>query len=742
MRSVRARSAVCALLFLLALAAPIRAAEKRAMTFLDVIEMRAVDAGSISPDGKWVIYTVSIPEWKAGKNYTDIFAAPTDGSSPPRQMTFTKEKNETRPQWARDSKVFGFLSDREGVNQLYLMRLDGGEARKVSDAKDGVSAFAFSRDGKWVAYSAGKPEERQIWLAGLEGEEAPTQLTKHATPPGTWEWSPDSSRIFFLAPDTVDKDDQRRKEKKFDVRIADESKPPTHLWSVAIADKSEKRWTSGDAYGVDEFTISPDSAHVAFRSASTDRHANHVTQEASEIYTINLTTGEVRRITENSAAEGLPRFSPNSQWLVFSAPDEFTEMRNAKLYIYPVAGGPLRKLLPDWDHNAEGATWSAESNTLYFAEGIGVDRHLFAVSLPDGKLEQLTRESGVVGGGFDYETGLFLLTFTDPAEPNDYYIAKPESIGERTRWVRVSRANPQVDDLALGQYETVRWKSTDGQMVEGILVKPVGYDPSKPYPLIVQIHGGPAAAVMNGFSSSWGSYVHIYAGNGYAVFQPNYRGSDNYGEKFRMQIAGDYFRQGFDDIMTGVDFLIARGIADPEKLGMMGWSAGGHWSDWTLTHTNRFRAISSGAGAVNWISMYAETDIQTNREFYFRGKPWENWEHYVAVSPLRYIRNAKTPTLIHVGEADQRVPKPQSDELFMALKKLGVPVEYIVYPGMPHGLTEPRYQMVKMAAEFNWFEKWIRGKPGWLDWKSLLATLGEQEGAEGKQPEKTEANEP
>ncbi len=175
---------------------------------------------------------------------------------------------------------------------------------------------------------------------------------------------------------------------------------------------------------------------------------------------------------------------------------------------------------------------------------------------------------------------------------------------------------------------------------------------------------------------------------------------------------------------------------------MMGWSAGGHWSDWTLTHSDRFKAISTGAGAMNWISMYAQTDIQQNREFYFRGKPWENWDYYVAVSPLRYIKNAKTPTLIHVGEADQRVPKPQSDELFMALKKLGVPVEYIVYPRMPHGLTEPRYQMVKMVAEYNWFEKWIRGKPGWFDWKPLLAGLDDVKPGEAAKPSESDGSQP
>lgn len=730
----RARACAWAcVLLVVALAAPAFADEKRAMTFMDVIEMRAVGAGKVSPDGKYVVYTVSIPQWKAGKSFTDLFVAATDGAGRPRQMTFTKEKNETQPQWARDSRTFGFLSDRDSPNQLYLMRVDGGEARKVSDAKDGVHAFAFSRDGRWVAYSAGKPEERQLWLASLESEGAPLQLTHHATPLGEWAWSSDSSRIFFLAPDSVDKDDEKRQEKKFDVRIMDPVRPPSHLWSVAVGDKSEKRWTSGSAYGVEQFRVSPDCAFIAFRSESPDRHANRLDRVDSEIYTIELATGAIRRMTSNKVEEGIPNFSPDSKWLMFTAPDEFSYLRNEKLYVVSPRGGALRKLLPEWDHSARSPAWSADSNTIYFLAGMGVDTHLFGVSLADGKLTELSHDRGVVGGpGFDYETRLFLLTFSDPAHPFDYYVARPDTVNDRSHWVRVSRANPQVEQLRLAEYETLRWKSTDGQFVEGNLVYPIGYEKGKRYPLIVQLHGGPAGAYENNFSGSWSTYVHVLAANGYAVFQPNYRGSDNYGERFRMQIAGDYFRQGYDDIISGLDELVARGVADPAKLGMMGWSAGGHWSDWTLTHTDRFRAISTGAGAVDWISMYAQTDIQANREFYFKGKPWENWDHYVEVSPLRYIKNAKTPTLIHVGEADQRVPKPQSDELFMALKKLGVPVEYIVYPGMPHGLTDLRYQMVKMVAEFHWFEKWIKGKPGWFEWKPLLDTLEEQ--SEEKKP--------
>jgi dipeptidyl aminopeptidase/acylaminoacyl peptidase len=193
---------------------------------------------------------------------------------------------------------------------------------------------------------------------------------------------------------------------------------------------------------------------------------------------------------------------------------------------------------------------------------------------------------------------------------------------------------------------------------------------------------------------------------------------------------GRYFEKGFDDIMSGVDHLIAEGIAAPDSLGAMGWSAGGHYSNWILTHTDRFKAISSGAGTMNWISMYAQSDMQRVRQWYLGGRlPYDDFDAYWDVSPLKYIRNARTPTLIHVVDGDPRVPRAQSDELHMALRQLGVPTEYFVYPGDTHGIVEPRNQLVKAVAELAWFEKWIRGKPGWFTWRDLLRTLDEAPGA-------------
>ncbi|MDH5405528.1 MAG: S9 family peptidase [Candidatus Aminicenantes bacterium] len=697
-------------------------AAKRPMTFMDVINMRYVGSMDVSRDGKWLLCNISETNWEKGKRFGDIYLVSTAGGEA-RQMTFTEDKNEQSPAWYPEGGLFGFLCDREEKRQLYLMRPDGGEARRVTDDKEGVNRFEWSLDGKHLAYSAGKPEKRQIWLMTPRGGEA-VQLTKHETPIVWWDWSRDCKSIYFTSPDQVDEDDLKRKEKGFDVQIVNQPKPPEHLWMIDLDTKEEKRLTSGEEYTVSSVETSKDGRWIAFEGVSTDRYAGWMD---SELYLLDLTTGEVTQLTDNQVSEGGFLFSPDSRWLAFSADDEFTAYRTSKIYLLPVGGGEWRKLPSDFDYDVSVSFWGDDSQTIYSNTLMGVNYSLFAIPISGGKAKQITKENAAVFVGKDEDSGTLIISYSDPARPTDLYISSWEKLGDPKEWIQLTRSNPEVEEMLLGEYETIRWKSTDGKSIEGLLIKPAGFQQGERYPLIVQIHGGPASAYTNEFSDSYGTYVHIYAGNGYAVFQPNYRGSAGYGEKFRMEIAGDYFRQAFDDIITGVDYLIKREIADPDKLGMMGWSAGGHWSNWTLVSTDRFKAISTGAGAVNWISLYAQTDVQFTREFYFQGKPYDNWDDYVRVSPLKYIKKAKTPTLIHFGEKDQRIPKPQGDELHMALKKLGVPTEYIVYPNMPHGLSDIRYQMVKMQAEFSWFEKWIKGKEEWLDWKELLKTLKEEE---------------
>ena len=347
---------------------------------------------------------------------------------------------------------------------------------------------------------------------------------------------------------------------------------------------------------------------------------------------------------------------------------------------------------------------------------------------PRTPCDPLTNEKAAVSVSQDHDTGVVLINYSDGTTPATLFtVPDVASLGTRAAWKVLTDANPQTREWALGDQEEFSWKSKDGKMVGGVLVKPVGYQVGQKYPLIVAIHGGPAAADVLRFNGGYGAQV--YAGAGYVVLEPNYRGSTNYGEAHKNAIVGNYFPLGFDDIMSGVDALIAQGLVDSSRMGVLGWSAGGHWSNWILTHTDRFKAISSGAGTSNWISMYAQSDVQRNRQFYLGNKlPYDDFDAYWVQSPLKYIKNAKTPTMIHVVQGDPRVPSPQSIELHMALQRLGVPTELFVYPGQSHSIPDARNQLVKSVAEMAWMDYYVRGMGKKFAWRTVLDTV-EDDGA-------------
>ncbi|HXV89866.1 MAG TPA: prolyl oligopeptidase family serine peptidase, partial [Gemmatimonadales bacterium] len=447
---------------------------------------------------------------------------------------------------------------------------------------------------------------------------------------------------------------------------------------------------------------------------------------ASEVYLLDLQGGPPVRLTDNYVGESDVTFSPDSRLLALSADREFTWGSVNRVYVRPVAGDAWRELGQGHDRDVGIDAFAPDGRTIYYAGADGVRRRVYALDVASGRVRALTQGDGVVTLAVSRDRSAALLRYSDAATPADLHLAPLADLGRRERWVRLTRLNPWVDSLVLARHEVVRWRAGDGVEVEGMLYHPVG--PVRRAPLVVQLHGGPASAYQDAFDGSYRTYPHVLAARGYAVFQPNYRGSTGYGERFQDAIAGNYWPLAQEDIESGVDTLIGRGVAHPDSLAMMGWSAGGHWSNWTLVTTTRYKAISSGAGVANWISLYAQSDVQSTREYYLGGnaerdggnKPWDDWEHWWAESPLRYVTRARTPILFHWGEKDQRVPLPQGLEWHMALKQLGVPTELLVYPGQPHGLQEPRYQLVKMVAEMGWFEKWVRGAPAWLDWEELL----------------------
>ena len=721
---------------------------KRPMTFLDVQQLNTVGSPAPSLDGKWMLYTLSTPDWKEARRQTDIhLVSLQQGVASSRQMTFTKDKNETSPAWSRDGSVFAFLSNRDAPenassrNQLFLMRPDGGEARRITDARDGVEDFAFSPDGKWLVYRSGRSGEQQLYRLPVSGIESAVaeQVTKQTAGVGTWEWAPDSARIYLVAPDTIDADEKARREKRFTVDIRNMETPLSSLWALALDPHTPKRLTQDSTFSVSNFTISADSKWIAFTGQSANRYERNITQSGlyADLYLLEAASGQVERLTKNhEVSEGGLSFSPDSQWLAFSAPDDLGKysMGNTRVYLRAVAdrGQRFRTLGASLDGDVTTGVWSRDGGTIYFNEGIRATNQVFALDARQNTVTQLTHEKASLSLSRDQDSGVLIITYSDgTAPPTLFTAAGLDQLGRRAAWIQLTEANPQVRTFALGEQEEIAWKSTDGSMVGGVLVKPAGFKQGHRYPLIVALHGGPASADVLGFNGGYNSQV--YAGAGYVVLRPNYRGSTNYGQKHKNDIVGNYFAPGYNDIMSGVDHLIAQGIVDPDRMGALGWSAGGHWSNWILVQTDRFKAISSGAGTSNWISMYAQSDVQRNRQYYLGNRlPYDDFDAYWNQSPLKYIKNARTPTMIHVVQGDPRVPSPQSVELHMALKQLGVPTELFMYPGNTHGIPDARNQLVKAMSEMAWMDYYVRGSGKKFSWRDVLKTLEDDKPATNK----------
>lgn len=746
-------------------------ASARPMTWLDVQNTRQVGSPAPSPDGKWLLYTLSVPDWKEARRQNDIYVvSTTQGLSSTRRLTYTGDKNETAPHWSRDGKFFAFLSDRDAARdasasanrggtlptsgpgapyfppavgggmggssyQLYLMRPDGGEARRITTAKDGVSSYAFSKDGAWLVYRSGLATQEQLYalpVAALAAGDsaAAIQITRHPNGIGLWRFSPDSKRVYFVTADTTDADERLRLEKRFDVRVRNAEVPASSLWALDLAARRTTRLTRDTSYSVGDFTISDDGRWIGFRGLSANRYERNILEQNinGDLYLMEVASGQVERLTKNSEiGESEVSFSPDSRTVAFSAPDDFVYFNNQKVYLRETAarGAAFRKLGAGFDGDVSVGFWSPDGRTIYFNEGVKATDQVLALDVATNTVRPVIAQSASVRANQDDETGKIIISYSDPRTPTTLYtVSSARELGTRDAWVRLTDANPWVRQTALGDAEEITWTSADGRKVGGVLVKPVGWQPGKRYPLIVAIHGGPAAADVLGFNGGYGSQV--YAGAGYAVLMPNYRNSTNYGQKFKVESQGDYFTKGYQDIMAGVDQLIAQGIVDSTQMGVLGWSAGGHWSNWILTHTNRFKAISTGAGVFNWISMYGQSDTQRNRQWYLGDKLYyDDMESWWRQSPAAYVKNARTPTMIHVVDNDPRVPRPQSEELHMALKRLGVPTEFFVYPGNTHGIPDPRNQLVKSTAEMAWMDYWVRHSGRKFAWRDVLKTLPE-----------------
>lgn len=651
-----------------------------------LLDLVQVSSAQISPDGTRVLYTRSeLKPWKENKRATSIWMVKTDGTDAYRFLGHERDRN---PAWSPDGTRIAFLANRG----------PGGGTGEGGETSAG----------------GGEGQGPQIWLIRPDGGEA-WKLTDHKGTIRSFEWSADSRRIFFVS-ENARTDDERAAEKAGDDAIYVDEGPNgqgrgrfTKLWVIGADGGGERALTTDDRL-IGDFMPSPDGSKVAFTYR---RENGRNAQYLSEIAVVDVVSGAIRDLTANKAPEGNLRWSPDGTLVSFTAPSDTTwELAEPKLWVVsaggspsggwsPSAGGGLRRLL-DFPGRIGPYFWKPDGRTIVFSATQRGRGGLFDLDVASGAVRTIAR--GAWSGGLDSVTrdlthGASVMSAPD--RPGDVHVWNLAS-GE-TR--RVTTVNPQAEAFELAEFRTVTWKSSDGLEIEGLLWLPAGYKDGSRLPLVLSIHGGPAGVFSTGFRG----INHVYAGLGWAVLEPNVRGSSTYGDALLRGNMKDIGGGDYRDLMTGVDHLIARGIADPNQLVLRGWSYGGILGGWTITQTDRFKAASLGAMVSDWTSEYAMGFNHDVRLWYIGGTPWENPDAYRRQSSFTHIANVKTPTIVLHGEQDTTDTIGQSMIFYQGLKDRGVPVRFIRFPREPHGLREPHHQRIRDTEEIAWLMKHGRG---------------------------------
>lgn len=634
------------------------------------MRFRSVGGTALSPAGRTVAFTVREPVMEGEKSewLTHIRVAPADGSAPPVQFT-RGDKSASSPAFSPDGEWLAFTTARSGESQVWRIRVRGGEAEQVTSAPEGVGAF---------------------------------------------EWSPDGTRIAYTARDEEPEDVARAKRERRHVIIVDTEFRNAHLHVVsaeAAADgtRPSTRLTAGD-FHVTSFDWTPDGSRIVFAHTPDPRvNTTGIAGDLSVVATDGA--GEVRPLVRRDGDDSSPLVSPDGRLVAFSSHGGQPERVGLDdLWVVPLEGGEPRALPHTPDRQASAVAWSPRGDVVYVVEAIGVDRHVVAVPTGRGEARVVTSGAGVLGSvAFDRRAERVAFAWEDSDTPPEIYVTTLRRPADRTR---ISTVNRDVPVPPMGRTELLRWRSEDGLEIEGLLTYPVDYREGRRYPLILSVHGGPAGVYSRTFTGAPGIYmIQTFAQNGYAVLRPNPRGSSGYGRDFRYANVRDWGFGDFQDLMAGVDHVIARGVAHPDSLAIMGWSYGGYMTSWAVTATDRFKAASMGAGLPNLVSMVTTTDIPDYLVAHLGGREvWEDYEAYERHSAMYRIAKVETPTQVIHGAEDLRVPFTQGQEFYVALKRRGVPTEMVVLPRTPHGPREPKLLMAVSPLILEWFERWVRGR--------------------------------
>jgi dipeptidyl aminopeptidase/acylaminoacyl peptidase len=646
------------------------------VTFDDIMSMRAVAAATISPDGNAVLYTVQ--QWEDGtgepgkkERRSQIWLVPAAGGTA-RQLTFG-DTGASTPGWSPDGRYISFLASRgptpaERRAQIWIMRAEGGEAVKITDSKEAVSSYA---------------------------------------------WSPDSTRIAYVAREAESTEAEARRKRGDDPRVYESDFRLSRLSVVDVTSHEVSALAPDAAFTIrSQPSWSPDGTRLTFAAAPTTMLRDH----RDDVYIVTLNDRKIERITTDLGPDSSPRWSPDGRTIAFvSQPNPnppggdgvpHVTVAPGLLTLYDVGSKQAKDVSRGFDLDAADVTWSPDSRRLYFTTGKGMYREAFCFEPASARYTQLTTNRIISLGTFSRDGRRVAFVSESATQPAEVFVADASF----TTPHRLTTINPQAADFALGESEIVRWKS-DSFDIEGVLLKPVGFRPGVRYPLLVVIHGGPTGAFYNSFRVGYGDGGQHWAGQGWAVLYPNPRGSTNYGRTFMSVNVGDWGGGDYRDIMAGVDALVARGVADPDRLAVQGWSFGGFMTAWTVTQTTRFKAAMVGAGITSNLSMYGTNDLPDLFATHFKGEPSEETlPLYHARSAVLHAGRVTTPVLILHGESDVRVPIGQPMEFYRALKERGKIAELVFYPREPHGFTEYYHQLDRLTRQYDWITKYTLGE--------------------------------
>ncbi|HUE43130.1 MAG TPA: S9 family peptidase [Candidatus Sulfotelmatobacter sp.] len=667
-------------------------AGKHAITFADMMKMHRVAEPEVSPDGKWVVYTVATPDMDANRNASNIWLASTESGAP---IQLTQSGHDSSPVWSPDGKIIAFLSSRTGESQVFLLSMDGGEAHPWTSISTGVDIVKWSPDGKTIAFTSGvypdckddacnKKRDEEKEKSKVKAHVAEHLLYRHWT-----HWNEGKRGHLFVVPAPSSLEQAEASNKPVDLTAgADYDVPPDQRG------------------GASDINFSPDSKEICFTAVTDPVEAISTN---GDLFLVPTAGGsEPKKITTNPGFDGNPVYSPDGKYIAYHAQltPEY-ESDRWRVMLYDRVSGQSQNLSEKFDRSANELAWSADSKTILFVAENETLQPVYAMAATAGaEPKKIVADSYNTGLSINGKGSTIAFERTSLTMPAEIFAANSDGANAR----QLTHHNDSIlANLDMNAPETFWFVSGDGVKVQAMLIKPPNAEAGKKYPLLVILHGGPQTMFSNAWGYRWNAQV--FSSPGYVSLMINRRGSTGYGQKFTDEITNDWGGKAYVDVMKGIDAAIAKySYIDGTRVAAAGGSYGGYLADWIATHTNRFKAIVSHAGIYDKTAMYATEELWFE-EHEMQGTPWSAPENYKKWSPSTYAADLgkyKTPTLVVAGERDYRVPYTQSLEFFSALQRQGVPSKLVVFPDEGHWVLKPQNADFWYKTFLDWLAKYLK----------------------------------